>query len=107
MLSQIKNSKTVKINFIFSFSALIFPVEVEGFFDLFFRGSLVDTYVADVAEKSEVDNSVHVFLVMLHECDELLVVITCDVHASVVVADEGNGLPHLVCREAGEHAAEV
>ena len=86
---------------------LPFAIEVESFLDFVFCGCLVDADVADVAQEGEVDGGADVFLVVVHEFQDTGIVVAGDGHATVVLADEGNGLTHLVDREAGFNAAEV
>ena len=87
------------------FSAL--AIEVEGLVNLFLRGGLVDQDVADTTEQGEIDAARRVLLVMRHELEQGGVVIAGDGHATVVFADETDGLAHLVGGEVGFGGAQV
>ena len=87
------------------FSAL--AIEVEGLVNLFLRGGLVDQDVADTTEQGEIDAARRVLLVMRHELEQGGVVIASDGHATVVFADETDGLAHLVGGEVGLDGAQV
>ena len=82
-------------------------IEVEGFVDLFLRGGLVDSDVADATEQGEVDAARRVLLVMRHELEQGGVVIAGDGHTAVVFTDETDGLVHLVGGEACLDGAQV
>ncbi len=86
---------------------LSFAVEVEGFADFILGGGLVDADVADAAQEGEVDGVARVLLVVVHQLDEAGVVVAGDGHAAVVLADEADGLPHLIRGESRLHAAQV
>lgn len=84
-----------------------FPEEVERFLVEFVGGCLVDAYITDTGQEREVDRGARILLVVVHEFDELVVVLTTKVKRAIVLADELHGLPHLVCREVGKHRREI
>ena len=86
---------------------LSLSIEVDGFFYFVFRGSLIDADVTDIAQEGEIDGGANVLFVVAHEFKETGIVVAGDGHATVVLADEGNGLAHFVDREAGFDTAEV
>ena len=86
---------------------LPFPEEVESFLDELGGGCLVDAYVTDACQECEVDRGARVLLVVVHEFDELIVVIATEVKRTVVFTDELHGLPHLVRRELGEYRRKI
>ena len=87
--------------------SLPFPQEVEHPGYLVLRGLLVDADVADAGQQREVDDARLVLLVVRHEGVELVVLLAVEREDSVVLADEGYGLPQLVLREAALHGALV
>ena len=62
-----------------------FPIEVEGIFDFFFSGSLVDFDFTDTGEESEVDGACHIFLVVMHEFNEFGIIVAGEMECAVVL----------------------
>ena len=87
-------------NQMFIVVALSFAEEVESLLYFFFVSSLVDAYVADIAQECEVDDARRILLVVVHQFDECRVVVACDVDSAVVFAYEPYGLVHAVCGES-------
>ena len=79
---------------------LSLAIEVEGFLDFFRGGGLVDEYVAYAAEEGEVYRSGYVLLVVLHEGEKFVVVITGEGQGAVVLADVADRLLELVGGES-------
>lgn len=86
---------------------LSFSKEVECFFNFFCSCCLVDADISDAAQHGEVDDAILILLVVLHQLDELIIVITGDIQRTIVFLDESNGLSHLVCRESSLSHAEI
>jgi len=86
---------------------LSFSKEVECFFNFFCSCCLVDTDIPYTAKHGEVDDAILVLLVMMHQLDELIIVITGNIQCSVVFLDEGYGLAHFVCWESSLCHTEV
>ena len=91
----------------FIVGALSFAEEVESLLYFFFGSSLVDSYVADIAQKGEVDDARRVLFVVVHQFDECRVVVACDVECAVVFAYEAYGLVHAVGGESRLACAHV
>ena len=86
---------------------LSLAIEVEGFLDFFRGGGLVDEYVAYAAEEGEVYRSGDVLLVVLHEGEKFVVVVTGEGQGAVVLADVLDGLVELVGGESRFLCTEI
>ena len=86
---------------------LSLAIEVEGFLDFFRGGGLVDEYVAYAAEEGEVYRSGYVLLVVLHEGEKFVVVITGEGQGAVVLADVADCLVELVGGESSLLGTEI
>ncbi len=58
---------------------LSFSEEIECFLDFFCRSRLVDADISYASQHGEVDDAILVLLVMMHQLDELIIVIAGDI----------------------------
>ncbi len=68
---------------------------------------LVDADVTDATQEGEVDDAVLVFLVVVHQLYQFIVVITGDRQCAVVFLDETYGLSHIFGRETCMCGTEI
>ena len=61
---------------------------------------MVDEYVAYTTEKSEVDCSCYILLVVLHQIEQFVIVITRKIEFAIMLADVSDGLMQLVSGES-------
>ena len=89
------------------FLLLSFAQEVERLKYLFLRGSLVDTYIANVAQEGEVDVVGRVLLIVLHEGEQCIVVVARDGQLRIMGVDVLHRLAYHVGGEAHLGSTEV
>ena len=84
-----------------------FPIEVERLFDFLRSSRLVEGDFAYIAKEGEVDAPCHVLLVVLHESEQLRIVVAGKRQSAVVFEDKVSHLMHLLRGESAADAAEV
>ena len=89
------------------FIRLSFSEEIQCFLDFVHGSRLVDADVTDASQEGEVDDAVLVFLIVVHQLYQLIVVITGDRQCAVVFLDETYGLSHLFGRETCMCGTEI
>ena len=86
---------------------LVLSIEVEGFFDLLLSGCLVDTQITNVGQEGEVDGAALILLIVMHQLQQVGIVITGDGHTAIVLFDKLYRLAHLVGGEARLYARQI
>ena len=81
--------------------------KVEGVFYLLHRRRLVNLDVAHVGKQREVYLVTKILLVVVHQGDELIVVVACKRQLSIPLFNEPDHLSHLFRGEAALDAAQV
>ena len=101
------NLKILSLYLCASVFKLSLSIEIEGFLDFFCGGSLVDEDFTYAAEEGEVYRSGYVLLVVLHEGEKFVVVITGEGQDAVVLADVADRLVELVGGESRFLCTEI
>ena len=57
---------------------------------------MIDEYVTNTTEKSEVDCSCHILLVVFHQIEQFVIVITRKIEFAIMLADVSDGLMQLI-----------
>ena len=67
---------------------------------------LVEFDVSNAAHQGEVDNPVHILLVVQHQVVQVIVIVACKGKHTIVLTYELHRLPHLLCGETSMCCAE-
>ena len=77
-----------------------FPIKVEYLEYCFFVCRLIQTNIPDFFKQCEVNDAGGIFLVMLHQFIQAVILFAVKSKGSVILLDKLNGLTHLFFREA-------
>lgn len=81
--------------------------EVERLAYLLFADYLVDVYLAHIAEQGDIDVGARVLLVVVHQGEQLRIVVAGDGGGTIILADVMERLSQLVGGEAQPGGAEI
>ncbi len=85
----------------------LLAVEIKHLKYLFLTGRLIQLYLAYVAEKSEIDKSERILLVVCHQLIQLVITLAVKRQRTIVLSQEVYGLAHFISREPHLGYAEI